>query len=219
MFPKTKKIWTMLIIVCCCSVTANESPKKRILNPQETDQYITQLEEYLNSLKTIVSKFVQINRRGEKSSGYFILKRPNKMKLYYVPPASDVIIAKDNKITHYNRELKEKTMTSMYSSPLSFFLEKKIKLRDNVKVMSAVELSDAMVITFSRKNNDDDGAVALVFKKNPIQLLKWEIFSNKNEMTPWNSTKIVLAESKINRLKIPDDEFEKFTSVTPQLIQ
>jgi outer membrane lipoprotein-sorting protein len=206
-------------MVCSCVAASNDGGKERILNPQETDQYITQLEEYLNSLKTIVSEFVQINRHGEKSSGYFILKRPDKMKLYYVPPASDVIIAKNNKVTHYNRELKEKTVTSMYSSPLSFFLERKIKLHDNVNVLSAVELHDVMVITFTRKNSDDDGAVALIFKKNPVQLLKWEIFDNKNEMTPWNSTKINLVDSKINRLKIPDDEFEKFTSVTSQLTQ
>ncbi|MDR2681585.1 MAG: outer membrane lipoprotein carrier protein LolA [Holosporaceae bacterium] len=215
---KEKKMLIVLMFSCGCAAMAlDDDDLERILSEKETDQYVTQLEEYLNSLKTIVSEFVQISRYGEKSSGYFILKRPDKMKLYYLPPASDVIIAKNNKVTHYNRELKEKTMTSMHSSPLSFFLESKINLRKNVTVLSAVELKNTMIITFCKKNSDDDGAVALIFQKNPIKLLKWEIFNNKNEMTPWNSTKIILTDSKINSKKIPDDEFEKFSEVSPEL--
>ncbi|GHT91220.1 hypothetical protein FACS1894122_03220 [Alphaproteobacteria bacterium] len=216
MFIRSKLSRFLLVICCCVAVSNCTAIEGRVLNKSEIDLYVKQLEDYLNSIKTIVSKFIQVSRYGEESNGYFLLKRPGKMKMFYQPPATDVFVAKDDKITHYNRELKEKTISSMHSSPLSFFLEYKINLRDNVKVLSAIELKDEMVITFSKKNDDTEGAVSLYFTKNPIKLLKWEIFNNKNDIEKYDSTKILLLDSDINTKKISDDEFDKLmTFVEP----
>ncbi|GHU16609.1 hypothetical protein FACS189472_02040 [Alphaproteobacteria bacterium] len=200
--------------MCSCVVVSNCAAREegRALNQKEIEEYVKQLEDYLNSIKTIKSKFVQVDRRGDESIGYFLLKRPGKMKMFYQPPATDVFVAKDDKITHYNRELKEKTVSSMHSSPLSFFLEYKINLRDNVRVLSAVELQNEMVITFSKRNEDTEGAISLYFQKNPIKLLKWEIFNNKNDIANHDSTKILLLDSEINTKKISDEEFDKLMS-------
>ncbi|GHU11775.1 hypothetical protein FACS189449_03940 [Alphaproteobacteria bacterium] len=218
-FNLTKMRLFLLIIFSCIAISNCTAYEGRVLNNKEIDTYVKQLEDYLNSIKTIVSKFLQVGRYGDKSNGYFLLKRPGKMKLFYQHPATDVIMAKDDKITHYNRELKEKTISSMHSSPLSFFLERKINLRGNVKVLSAVEQADEMVITFSQKNDEAEGAVSLFFKKNPIKLLKWEIFNNKNNIAKDDSTKILLLDSEINTKKINDDEFDKLMSfVEPRLV-
>jgi outer membrane lipoprotein-sorting protein len=102
----------------------------------------------------------------------------------------------------------EKTETSMYSSPLSFFLEKKINLRRNLKILSIENTGDSILIKCCKKDDEIDGAIALVFSKNPLTLRKWIIFDDKKDESPGKSTEITLLNWKFGH-KISDKEFEK----------
>jgi outer membrane lipoprotein-sorting protein len=171
--------------------------------------YIGEVEKYLNDISTFESDFIQLDKRGRGSIGHFFLKRPFLMKMDYRNPPTHVVIAKDDKIIHYDRELKEKTVTSMHSSPLSFFLERKINLRKKIKVLSVQDGDDFLSVKFCKKNNEDEGAVTLIFSKNPLTLRKWIIFSNKNDERSSEGTEISLLNWQLKH-NIPDEEFEKF---------
>ncbi|MDR1361873.1 MAG: outer membrane lipoprotein carrier protein LolA [Holosporaceae bacterium] len=177
--------------------------------------YLQQLEDYFNSLKTFSADFVQVDRRGVKSTGYFLLKRPSRMKLYYRSPSADVLVAKDSKITHYNRDLKEKTITPAHASPLSFLLESKVSLMDRVDVELALEDDEVVMLLLSPKNQnveiEKEGNVLFTFKKKPMTLMGWEIIDNRSDASEVLVIKIVLENIKINT-KISNDEFEKLSS-------
>jgi outer membrane lipoprotein-sorting protein len=170
------------------------------------DAIFKKIENYFNGLQTISANFMQVDREGRQSTGRFVLKRPNKMKLDYLDPATNIVIAKNSKIMHYNKELKEKSMTSAHSSPLSFFLDPVIKLRSNLRIVRAEETSQRLSVTFCKADEDIDGAITVVFSQNPFQLLQWEIFSSKKDIPSGNSIKILLLQPNFNG-KVSEKEF------------
>jgi outer membrane lipoprotein-sorting protein len=170
---------------------------------------INEIEAYFNEITTFESDFVQIDKREHGSLGHFLLKRPYRMKMDYKKPPTHLIIAKRNKIIHYDRELNEKTETSTYSSPLSFLLEKKVNLRKYLKILLIQNAEDSISIKLCKKDDDSEGAITLVFSKKPLTLRKWIVFDDKDEQSPDQGTEISLINWKRNH-EIPDNEFEKY---------
>ena len=172
--------------------------------------WVKKIENYFNTeLDSVKSDFVQIGNRGSVSTGKIFLKRKKGlMRLYYNDPNPNVVIVKDYKLTHFDRELKEKTIISVYSSPLAFFLEKKIDLQQNVKVISQNESRNSVQITLMKNKSENEGAVTLVFSKKPFQLKGWIILENSNYS---KQTKIVLKNAQFN-VPFSDKEFDSFSS-------
>jgi outer membrane lipoprotein-sorting protein len=184
--------------------------KQIVIKEKNSDQdYIKQIEDYFNSIKTLKADFVQVDKTGRESFGVFLLKRPSKIKMDYRKPATHVVIAKNNKVIHFDKELNEKTVTSMYSSPLAFFMESTIRLKDAVKILSIVDEHGILSITFCKKDPDIDGAITMVFQKNPFMLLKWEIFNTKKDINFGNAIQVILLNHEFGK-KISDVEFSDF---------
>ena len=197
------KILLMLFFAISAVTNIPAAVESQKTNDQE---YIKQIEDYFNNIKTLKADFVQVDKNGIESFGKFWLKRPYSMKMDYIKPATHVIIAKNNKVIHFDKELNEKTVTSMYSSPLSFFMESVIRMENAVKTLSTVDEQGILSITFCKKDPDVDGAIKMVFQKNPFMLLKWEIFNSKKDLNLWNSTQIILLNHEFGK-KISDAEF------------
>lgn len=171
--------------------------------------WITNVENYFNNeLISVTSDFVQVGSRGSISTGKIFLKRKKGlMKLYYDNPNPNIVLVKDYKLTHFDRDLKEKTIISVYSSPLAFFLEKKIDLKKNVKVVSQDESPNSVTLTLNKKKDKNEGAITLVFSKKPFQLKGWIILENNNY---GRQTQIILKNTKFNTT-FSDKEFDTFS--------
>ena len=198
-------------------MAAQKSPSsKGVISEQLSavqDRVLNQIENFLNSITTLEADFVQIDWNGTRSIGHFFLKRPYHMKMDYCDPPVHLIVAhggKDNKLIHYDRELQEKDEFPLHSSPIAFFLEKKIDLRKelqkNLQLQNIQEGDDRISVKFSTKNKE--GAITLVFSKKPFVLRKWEIQENHTKCT-----QILLFNWKYGE-PIDDAVFEKF-SPTP----
>ncbi len=201
------KILNLVIIILLnfmCYAKNYQNPNEQKIN------WIEKIEDYFNKeLDSVKSDFIQIGSRGSISTGKIFLKRKKRlMKLYYNDPNPNVAIIKDYKLTHFERELKEKTIISVYSSPLSFFLEKKIDLQENVKIISQDESPNFIAITFKKKGDEDVGAITLVFSKKPFQLKGWTILENDNY---GRQTRIILKNTQFNA-RFSDKEFDSFSS-------
>ncbi|MDR1334323.1 MAG: outer membrane lipoprotein carrier protein LolA [Holosporaceae bacterium] len=173
--------------------------------------YVVEIEKYLNNITTFESDFIQQGGKGHVSQGHLYIKRPFSMKMSYKNPQTHVVIAKKNKIIYYDYELKEKTETSTYSSPLSFFLERKIDLQKNLKVLSVQDEDDMLAIRFCKKDDDAEGAVILIFSKDPLVLRKWIILPDKNDESLSGATEVSLLNWKTKH-NISDEEF-KFSGI------
>ena len=192
-------VLAFMILTCC----AKDYQKPQI-------DWIEKIENYFNEeLNSVKSDFMQVGSRGSISTGKIFLKRKKGlMKLYYNDPNPNVAIVKDYKLTHFDRELKEKTIISIYSSPLAFFLEKKIDLKKNVIVVSQDESPNSVTITLKKRGDENEGAITLAFSKKPFQLKGWVILENDNY---GRQTKIILKDAQFNA-RFSDKEFDSFSS-------
>ncbi len=196
-----KQLLTLLIIILLTfSVTANNENKK----------WLEKIEKYFNEHDNCESNFEQTNSLGEISTGHFYLKRKKRcMKLVYDEPNPHILIVSNNRLIHYDKELKEKTETSIYSSPLSFFLDKILDLQHNIKIVDILERDDLIAIKLSKIKDDDSGAIMLIFSKKPFELISWIIFYDKNN-DYGRYTKIELKNPKYNS-NFPDKVFKTFS--------
>ena len=169
--------------------------------------WIAKIEDYFNNeFDAVKSDFTQVSSRGSISTGKIFLKRrKGLMKLYYNDPNPNVVTIKDYKLTHFDRDLKEKTVVSMYSSPLAFFLEKKVNLKKNAKVISQNESPSSVTVTLKRHGDGDEGAIALVFSKSPFQLKSWIILESAGRQV-----QLILENTKFNA-SFSDKEFDGFS--------
>jgi outer membrane lipoprotein-sorting protein len=202
------KFFYLLILAFLHISCFAESHQKQ--NEKKID-WIEKIENYFNKeFDSVESDFKQTDSRGYISTGKIFLKRKKGlMKLYYNDPNPNVAIIRDYKLTHFDRDLKEKTVVSVYSSPLAFFLEKKVDLKNNVKVTALDESPNSVIINLRKKGDEDEGAVTLVFGKKPFQLKSWIILENDKF---GRQTQLVLENTKFNA-SFSDKEFERFSLI------
>lgn len=202
------KILNLLVFVFLNFVCCAKDYQKPAATEQKID-WIEKIENYFNNeLDSVQSDFTQIGSHGNVSTGKIFLKRKKGlMKLYYNDPNPNVAIVKNYKLTHFDRDLKEKTIISVYSSPLAFFLERKMDLKENVKIVSLDESSDSVTVTLKKKGDEDEGAITLMFSKNPLQLKGWVIMENNNY---GRQTQIILENAQLNAA-FSDKEFDSFS--------
>lgn len=179
-------------------------------NDKKTD-WIAKIEDYFNNeLDSVKSDFTQIGSRGGISTGKIFFKRKKGlMKLYYNDPNPNVVIVRDYKLTRFDRDLKEKTVISVYSSPLAFFLEKKVDLGKNVKVASLNESQNSIQITLKKNGDEDEGAITLLFSKKTFQLKGWVILENNDD---GKQTQIILENAQFS-VYFSDKEFDSFSLI------
>lgn len=203
------KFLNLLVLVFLNFVCFAKDQQK--LNDQKTD-WIKKIESYFNTeLDSVKSDFTQVSSRGNVSTGKIFLKRKKRlMKLYYNNPNPNVAIVKDYKLTHFDRDLKEKTIVSVYSSPLAFFLEKKVDLKNNAKVAALKESSNLIQVTLKKPGEENDGGeISLIFSTQPFQLKGWVISENNNY---GRQTQIILKNAQFNA-SFSDKEFSTFSLI------
>lgn len=134
---------------------------------QQEDRCIRLIEDFLNTIRTWRADFLETDSQGRISRGIFLLKKsPAMMKMDYIDPATRVIVVKNHKVIFYDKELKEKSITSVHSSPLSFFLDYKIDLKENVSIIDCEESNGKLIAVFRKKDdkNGEKGVIRIVFR-------------------------------------------------------
>ncbi|MBR1735013.1 MAG: outer membrane lipoprotein carrier protein LolA [Alphaproteobacteria bacterium] len=172
-------------------------------------KYIDQIDKFFNSIKTLKADFIEINKYGKQSSGIFALKKhPAMLKMDYINPATKIVIVKNNKLIYYDKELKEKTKTSLYSSPLAFIADSEINLNKSLKVISCAEKDNNLVIAVRKKDDPEEeyGIVVLTFSQKPFSLIKWEIFPKSDLIDTTPLVQLYLQNQVINK-NLSDKEF------------
>ena len=142
----------------------------------EQDQAdIQRIEQYLNRLTTLRSRFIQVNSLGAFAEGELYLDRPGHMRFEYDPPHPIVIIARDGSLLYYNKELKQASFIPVGNTPLRFLAEDDVSLSDNA-VVTAIERGEATLsVTLVDNGPGYEGELTLVFADQPLALRKWQI--------------------------------------------
>ncbi len=136
---------------------------------------VTRIERYLNDIKTMRARFVQVSSNGAYAEGVVYVDRPGHMRFDYDPPSPVLMIANGLSLLYYDKELKEATFLPLWETPLWFLIRDEVRLDENVEVVAIEQALGILRITLRDPDSPDAGAVTLVFSDGPLVLRKWEL--------------------------------------------
>ena len=136
---------------------------------------VTRVERYLNQIKTMKARFVQVSSNGSYAEGEVVIDRPGHLRFDYDPPVPVLMIANGLSLLYYDEELKEATFLPLWETPLWFLIREEVRLDENVEIVAIEEALGTLRITLRDAETPDGGAVTLVFSDEPLSLKKWEL--------------------------------------------
>ena len=167
------------------SLQAQESQTREALQGLSPDEVavVRKVENYLNSLRTVSSRFIQVSDGGGPAEGQFYLQRPGKFRFDYDDPVPITLVTTRFSLLYFDRELREATYIPLSSTPLWFLIREKVELYDGISITSAVETKGSIALTLKIDDDDLGSQMTLIFANNPLSLVKWSVVDEQGITT------------------------------------
>ncbi len=136
---------------------------------------IAQVEQYLNGVQSLQSKFIQVAPDGRQASGTFYLSRPGKMRLEYDKPIKDFVVADGTFIFYWDGEMRQQSSAPIGTTLADFILRKTIHLSGDVTITNVFQTPGVVEVSLVETKEAGKGTMTLVFEDHPFQLRKWRV--------------------------------------------
>lgn len=183
------------------------------LSPDEVAA-VTRIERYLNDIKTMQGRFVQVSSNGAYAQGAGYLDRPGHLRFDYDPPTPVLIIANGLSLLYYDKELKEATFLPLWETPLWFLIRDEVRLDDNIDIVAIEEALGTLRITLRDPDAPQGGEVTLIFSDDPLTLKKWELTDAQGVQTQVSLVNPVYG-GKVDEALFDTGDLEVWTNKNP----
>ena len=136
---------------------------------------LQRVQDYLNNIHTLQSRFEQISNDGGVATGTLYLSRPGKMRVEYDPPVPILLVATDNRIWYYDKKLEQVSFFDLKDTPAWFLLQDNVSFGGDIKVSNLTRDPGALRVTVNEAKNPSLGQATLVMSDKPLELKKWQI--------------------------------------------
>ncbi len=152
--------------------------------PSDADRTdIARAESYLDSIRTLESRFLQIGPDGSVAEGSFYLSRPGKLRLDYDAPNPNLLVADGRAFVHIDRHLQTIAYLPIDSTPAGLLVRERIRLSGDVRVV-AVERGPAVLrIAVVQAQDPRAGRLVLIFAERPFSLASWSFVDSQGLTT------------------------------------
>ncbi|MBF5094520.1 outer membrane lipoprotein carrier protein LolA [Azospirillum sp. INR13] len=144
---------------------------------------VAKVEEYLNGITTLQSKFLQVAPNGRQATGTFYLWRPGRMRLEYDRPLKDFIVADGSFVFYWDGEMRQQSSAPIGSTLADFILRKNIRLSGDVTVTEVFQAPGVIEVSLLETKDPGKGTLTLVFEDRPFQLRKWRVLDAQGMTT------------------------------------
>ncbi|WP_310115153.1 outer membrane lipoprotein carrier protein LolA [Azospirillum sp. BE72] len=144
---------------------------------------VAKVEEYLNDITTLQSKFLQVAPNGRQATGTFYLWRPGRMRLEYDRPLKDFIVADGSFVFYWDGEMRQQSSAPIGSTLADFILRKNIRLSGDVTVTEVFQAPGVIEVSLLETKDPGKGTLTLVFEDRPFQLRKWRVLDAQGMTT------------------------------------
>jgi outer membrane lipoprotein-sorting protein len=144
---------------------------------------LARIEVYLNGLRTLKARFLQVAPSGDTSEGVVWLERPGRVRFQYDPPTPLLLVAGRGLVALYDRSLKQTTNYPLSSTPLSILLGENLKLSGDITATGITRLPGQIQVTLVRTANPADGSLTLILAETPLQLRQWSVVDAQRQET------------------------------------
>ncbi len=160
----------------------------------EAAEILSRIEGYLNSIDTLHAHFEQIASDGSYATGLVVLDRPGRMRFDYDEPHPVLMIAANNTLVYYDRELEEATYIPTSQTPIWFLLREDITFGDPLSVLELKRRAGSYLVSLVDEEEIDQGTVTLQFQADPLKLERWQVIDGQGTIT-----QITLVDPIFNR--------------------
>jgi outer membrane lipoprotein-sorting protein len=187
--PLTRRYVGVAVIALALMVAAGAAwaapapPKPAALSDRDKADLV-RVEEYLNGITTLQSRFLQVSPNGGYAEGDLYLSRPGKLKLEYAPPVPILIVVDGDFVTYYDKQLKQVQYIATEQTPANILVRDKISLASGDLTVTEFERgSGTLRLTVIKTGDPGMGSMSLVFSDRPIALRKWTVTDAQGQVT------------------------------------
>jgi outer membrane lipoprotein-sorting protein len=133
---------------------------------------------YLNGLKNVQGKFLQIGADGKSEEGTFYFRKPGRMRFEYQKPNPNLIIADGTTVAVENSQLKTTDRYPLGSSPLRLMLSENIDLSSDPRISAVRREAGAVSVTARETSGPATGSITLTFADAGaagLELRQWQV--------------------------------------------
>ena len=142
---------------------------------------LTNIENYLNNIKSLQTGFVQMSSNGGTAEGKIYISKPSKIRMEYVSPDPMLIVGNGDYIVYNDQELDQITNIDYKDIPATMILTQKIKFDgSNLKVTDFYKDSGQTSVTVEMPKTPNTKPITLIFDNHPFQLKQWKVVDQQN---------------------------------------
>lgn len=172
----------LLPLLAVPSVTWAQTSGAMPLSGQDAAD-LNKIQAYLNGLRTLKARFIQVAPDGTSTSGIAWLERPGRMRFQYDPPSPVLLVAGHGLFVFYDRQLGQTTNIPLEATPLGLLLAPNIQLSGDVTVTDFQRPPGQLQVTLVRTHSPGDGSLTLVFSDDPLELRQWTVVDSQRRET------------------------------------
>ena len=162
--------------------TAHAQARGIVPTPQDRAD-IARIEAYLESVRSLRARFLQVAPDGRTSGGQAWLQRPGRMRFQYDPPSPFLLVAGHGLLVFHDARLKQTSNIPLNSTPLGILLRENVRLSGDVTVTGIGRLPGQLQVSLVRTASPADGVLSLVFSDNPLTLRQWSVVDAQRQET------------------------------------
>jgi len=144
---------------------------------------LARIETYLDNLRALKARFLQVAPNGAISRGTAWLERPGRMRFEYDPPSPFLLVAGHGLLVFHDSSLQQTTNIPLSRTPLGILLADRVKLSGDVTVTDMQHLPGQIEVTLVRTASPGDGSLTLTFSDSPLTLRQWTVVDAQRQAT------------------------------------
>jgi outer membrane lipoprotein-sorting protein len=139
--------------------------------------------QYLNALRTLKGRFLQIAPDGATSQGTVWLERPGRMRFQYDPPSPLLLVAGRGQVVVRDSKLDSDNTIPLTQTPLGLLLGDTISLSGDVSVTDFQHQPGQLLVTLVRTKAPGEGSLTLMLNSDPLALVGWSVVDGEGRET------------------------------------
>ncbi len=143
---------------------------------------VKKVEAYLNDVKTLKARFLQVNPDGTSHEGDLYVSRPGRMRLVYDPPTPMLMVADGKFLIYVDTQMNDASHIDLNDTPAGILLKENLSFTDSAVKLGGVKLGPGTVeITAAMAKDPGAGKLTLVFSDAPFELRQWRVLDAQNK--------------------------------------
>lgn len=174
----------LAVVLVFGGVTGAEAappPAKQLTAADRAD--LQRIQDYLNGLKVLQGRILQLNPDGGTIGGVLKIKRPGKLRLDYDAPAKSFLVADGSFVHFWDDSLQQTSSVPQDGSPAALILDAQIDITKNMTITDVTRGGGVLQLTVYKTDDPSNGLLTLVFNENPLRIRQWRVVDAQNAET------------------------------------